>query len=122
LAAMQSLVWFYLAFGLVRLADQGFVQASSPPAIAKWFRRSQGTAMAILSLSSAAGGVVLPLLVNLVIRAWHWRVAWVMLVRIMFVLGLLPCVFLVKRQPEDLGLPVDGVTVSAHTEPAPSPH
>ena len=25
LAAMQSLVWFYLAFGLVRLADQGLV-------------------------------------------------------------------------------------------------
>ena len=35
--------------------------------------------MTILSLSSAAGGVVLPLLVDLVMRVWHWRVAWVML-------------------------------------------
>jgi hypothetical protein len=64
LATMQSLVWFYLAFGLARLADQGFVQALSPPAMAKWFRRSQGKAMAILTLSNAAGGVVLPLLVH----------------------------------------------------------
>ena len=104
------------------LADQGFVQASSPPAIAKWFRRSQGKAMAILSLSSAAGGVVLPLLVDLVMRVWHWRVAWVMLGGMMCVLGLLPCVFLVQRQPEDLGLPLDGVTASPHAEPSPSPY
>jgi MFS transporter, OFA family, oxalate/formate antiporter len=122
LAAMQSLVWFYLAFGLARLADQGFVQASSPPAIAKWFRRSQGKAMAILSLSSAAGGVVLPLLVDLVMRVWHWRVAWVMLGGMMCVLGLLPCVFLVQRQPEDLGLPLDGVTASPHASPSRSPY
>jgi len=121
LAAMQSLVWFYLAFGLARLADQGFVQAPSPPAIAKWFRRYQGRAMAMLSLSSAAGGVVLPLLVDLVIRAWHWRMAWVMLGGIMLVLGLLPCIFLVKRQPEDLGLSMDGVTSSPPAEPPPSP-
>jgi MFS transporter, OFA family, oxalate/formate antiporter len=118
LAAMQSLVWFYLAFGLARLADQGFVQASSPPAIAKWFRRSQGKAMAILSLSSAAGGVVLPLLVHLVMRVWHWRVAWVMLGGVMLIVGLLPCVVLIKRQPEDLGLSLDGITASAHVEPS----
>ena len=121
LAAMQSLGWFYLAFGLARLADQGFVQASSPPAIAKWFQRYQGRAMTILSLSSAAGGVVLPLLVDLVMRVWHWRVAWLMLGGMMLVLGLMPCIFLVKRQPEDLGLPLDGVTSSPPAEPWRSP-
>jgi MFS transporter, OFA family, oxalate/formate antiporter len=120
LAMMQSLTGFYLAFGLARLADQGFVQAPSPPAIAKWFQRYQGRAIALLALSSAAGGVVLPLLVDLVIRVWHWRLAWVMLAGIMLVLGLLPCVVLVKRQPEDLGLAMDGVPASlgapqAHT-------
>jgi len=108
LAAMQSLSWFYLAFGLARLADQGFVQVPSPPAVAKWFQRYRGRAMAVLFLSGSAGGAVLPLLVQLVITAWHWRMAWVMLSGIMLVMGLLPCSLLVRRQPEDLGLRVDG--------------
>jgi MFS family permease len=67
--------------------------------------------------------VALPLLVDLVIRVWHWRLAWVMLAGIMLVLGLFPCVVLVKRQPEDLGLAMDGVPASlcapsAHTTSA----
>jgi len=108
LAAMRSLEWFYLAFGLARLADQGCVQVSSPPAIAKWFQRYRGKAMAVLFFTTSAGGVALPPLVQLVITAWHWRMAWVMLSGIMLVIGLLPCALLVRRQPEDLGVPVDG--------------
>ena len=108
LAAMQSLGWFYLAFGLARLADQGFVQATSPPAIAQWFQRYRGRAMAALFFATSAGGVVLPPLVQQVISVWHWRIAWVVLGGVMLCLGLLPCAFLVRRQPEDPGLSVDG--------------
>ncbi len=113
LAAMRSLGWFYLAFGLARLADQGFVQVSSPPAIAKWFQRYRGRAMAALFFTTSAGGVALPPLVQWVITAWHWRMAWVMLSGVMLVMGLLPCALLVRRQPEDLGVPVDGKVLPA---------
>ena len=76
LAAVQSLLGFYVAFSLARLADQGFVQVCSPPAIAKWFQRYRGRAMAVLFFTSSAGGATLPLLVHFVIQTWHWRVAW----------------------------------------------
>ena len=112
LASMQSLLWFYLSFGLARLADQALVQAPSPPAIAKWFQRYRGRAMAVLFFTSSAGGVAVPILAQLVITAWHWRLAWLMLGGIMLLLGLLPCALLVRRQPEDLGLPVDGEMAS----------
>jgi OFA family oxalate/formate antiporter-like MFS transporter len=108
LATMQSLLGFYVAFGLARLADQGLVQAPSAPAIAKWFRRYRGRAMAVLFFTTSAGGMILPLLVHLVIRTWHWRIAWVVLSAIMLCLGLIPCALLVRRQPEDLGLLIDG--------------
>lgn len=108
LAAMQSLLGFYVAFGLARLADQGCVQAPSPPAVAKWFRRYQGRAMAVLFFTTSAGGVMLPLLVHLVIQTWHWRIAWLVLSIQMLCLGLIPCALLVRRQPEDFGLSVDG--------------
>ena len=118
LAAVQSLLGFYVAFSLARLADQGFVQVCSPPAIAKWFQRYRGRAMAVLFFTSSAGGATLPLLVHFVIQTWHWRVAWGVLSGIMLCLGLIPCALLVRRQPEDLGLLVDGEPVPA---PAASP-
>lgn len=121
LAAMRSLSWCYLAFGIARLADQALVQATSPPAVAKWFRRFRGRALAVLFLTTSAGGVTLPLLVQLVIQAWHWRLAWVMLSGIMLVFGLLPCVLLVRRQPEDLGLQIDGETANRGGASPPSP-
>lgn len=128
LAVMQSLTGFYLAFGLARLADQGFVQAPSPPAVAKWFQRYRGRATAMLFFVSSLGGVTLPLLVQVVIDVWHWRAAWIVLSAIMLCVGLVPCALLVRRQPEDLGLLVDGTTSvqpslaprpgQGHTQPA----
>jgi MFS transporter, OFA family, oxalate/formate antiporter len=117
LATMQALPGFYVAFGLARLADQAFVQAPSPPAVAKWFQRYRGRALAALFFASSAGGVVIPLLVHLVIQAWHWRLAWIVLAAIMLVVGLLPCALLVRRQPEDLGIPIDGISAPLPGQP-----
>lgn len=112
LALMQTLLWFYIAFGIARLADQGLVQAPSSPAIAKWFVRYRGRAMSVLFLITSAGGVVLPLMVQAVIELRTWREAWLVLGSIMLVVGLLPVFLLVRRQPEDMGLRVDGDVAS----------
>ncbi len=108
LAAMQSLLWFYIAFSVARLADQAFVQTPSSPAVVRWFLRYRGRALAILLLSASAGGVILPPLVQEIIDAWNWRAAWLMLAGVMLFAGLLPTVLLVRRQPEDMGLELDG--------------
>jgi MFS family permease len=71
LAGMQSLLGFYIAFGLARLADQDCVQACSPPAIARWFQRYRGRAMAVPFFASSVGSAALPLLVHFVIQMWH---------------------------------------------------
>jgi MFS family permease len=110
LAAMQTLVWFYLAFGLARLADQGFIQPSSPPAISKWFLRLRGRTLAILFFVTSVGGALLPLVAQLTIDAISWRVAWLILAGVMMIIGVLPTLFLVRRQPEDLGLNIDGAS------------
>ena len=120
LAMMQALIGFYVAFGLARLADQAFVQVPSPPAVAKWFQRYRGRALAVLFFASSAGGVAIPLLVHLVIAAWHWRTAWVVLAGLMLVVGLLPCALLVRRQPEDLGIPIDGISPPPQGQHPPS--
>ena len=115
LAAMTTLLWFFIAFSMARLADQAFVQAPSPPAVAKWFFRYRGRATAILFFLTSAGGVALPLMVQLVISLSSWRVAWVTLAGVVLVFGLVPCVLLVRRQPEDMGLSLDGDTSAENT-------
>lgn len=111
LAAMQTLIWFYIAFGLARLADQGFIQPASSPAVSKWFLRLRGRALAILFFVTSVGGVILPLAAQFTIDAIHWRAAWLILAGVMVIFGVLPSVFLVRRQPEDMGLAIDGAPI-----------
>ena len=108
LATAQALVGFYAAFTTVRIADQGLIQVSAAVTAGKWFARYRGRATGLVMLGSAGGVIVMAPLVQLVISTWDWRAAWVMLAGVMLVVGAVPALLLVRRQPEDLGLRVDG--------------
>ena len=54
---IDSLIGFYVFFGIARISDQGFIQSVSPPTISTWFDRNSGKALAILFVMNAAGGV-----------------------------------------------------------------
>ena len=108
LANAQALAAFYVAFTAVRIADQGLIQVSASVAAGKWFARYRGRATGLVMLGNAGGVIVMAPLVQLVISLWDWRAAWVMLAGSMLVVGVIPALLLVRRQPEDLGLTVDG--------------
>ena len=108
LAGAQALVGFYVAFTAVRIADQGLIQVSASVTAGKWFARYRGRATGLVMLGNAGGVIVMAPLVQLVISLWDWRAAWVMLAGSMLVVGALPALLLVRRQPEDMGLRVDG--------------
>ncbi len=115
LAGAQALAGFYVAFTAVRIADQGLIQVSAAVTAGKWFARYRGRATGLVMLGNAGGVIVMAPLVQLVISAWDWRAAWVMLAGVMLVVGALPALLLVRRQPEDLGLRVDGDGTSSLT-------
>ena len=108
LANAQVLAGFYVAFTAVRIADQGLIQVSASVTAGKWFARYRGRATGLVMLGNAGGVIVMAPLVQLVISLWNWRAAWVMLAGSMLVVGVIPALLLVRRQPEDLGLTVDG--------------
>ena len=108
LAGAQALWGFYVAFTAVRIADQGLIQVSASVTAGKWFARYRGRATGLVILGNAGGVIVMAPLVQLVISAWDWRAAWVMLAGVMLVVGAIPALLLVRRQPEDLGLEIDG--------------
>ena len=108
LSLMQSLLGFYLAFTASRIADQGGVKIGASVTAGKWFVRYRGRATGLVFFSGTLGIIALAPLTQLVITEWGWRAAWVTLGVVMFALGVAPCALLVRRQPEDMGLSLDG--------------
>ena len=108
LASVQSLLGFYAAFAIVRTADQGLIKIGGPPAVGKWFQRHRGRAMALVFFSGSTGVILLAPIVQLFVETWGWRAAWFLLGALMLVIGVLPSLALIRRQPEDLGLVMDG--------------
>jgi len=108
LSAMQTLLGFYVAFTVSRTADQGLIKIGAIPAVGKWFERYRGRAVALVFFAGSAGIVVLAPVVQIVMFTWGWRAAWLVLGAVMLALGVIPSFLIVRRQPEDLGLAVDG--------------
>ncbi|MCI0896243.1 MAG: MFS transporter [Chloroflexi bacterium] len=108
LSAMQTLLGFYIAFSVSRTADQGLIKIGAVPAVGKWFERYRGRAVALVFFGGSAGIVVLAPVVQIVMVTWGWRAAWLVLGAVMLALGVIPSFLIVRRQPEDLGLAVDG--------------
>ena len=108
LSVMHTLVGFYLAFTTARIADQGGVKIGTSVTTGKWFQRYRGRATGLVFFVETLGVIALAPLTHLVISQWGWRPAWLMLAALMFLLGVIPCALWVRRQPEDMGLEVDG--------------
>ena len=108
LSTAHALLGFYAAFTLIRVADQGLIQVGASVTAGKWFLRYRGRATGLVLLGGSLGIVVMAPAVQLVIDYWDWRAAWVMLATVMLCVGVVPSVLTVRRQPEDLGLAIDG--------------
>ena len=116
LSAVGSLAGFYMAFTVARSAEQGLVQVGAAPVVAKWFFKYRGRAMSLIFFASSAGMIITAPLVQVIISNFGWRLAWVMLAGNMFIIGVIPCALFIRRQPEDIGLMLDGLEVDESTE------
>ena len=108
LASMQTLLGFYVAFTVARIADQGLIKIGAPAAAGKWFERYRGRAISLVFFAGSGGIILLAPVVQFVIDVWGWRMAWLLLAGLMLALGVVPSSLVIRRQPEDLGLEVDG--------------
>jgi MFS family permease len=108
LSMAQALLGFYVAFTLCRISDQGLIKIGASVTAGKWFLRYRGRATGLVFFASSAGVIVMAPVVQLVITQWDWRAAWVVLAGVMLCIGVIPSAFIIRRQPEDLGLTIDG--------------
>lgn len=106
LSRTQSLWMFY---GSVVVIAIGMSAAAGPVgmvAVAYWFRRRRGRALAFLAVGTGASGVMVVVLAWL-ISAFEWRNALVIMAVVQLVVCL-PLAFSIRDRPEDIGLYPDG--------------
>jgi sugar phosphate permease len=111
MSRIDSLWGFYGAIVVIALGMGSCGGLVGQVAIANWFERKRGRALAILAVGPGASGVMVMILAWL-ISLFGWRDALAIMAVVIWATGI-PLAVLVRRRPEDYGLAPDG-------EPAPA--
>lgn len=105
---VDSLWQFYLLFGVCGgIAQITGANALPRVILPKWFVRKRGRVLGLAAMGPGLGPMLFPVSLQALIEVFDWREAW-------FVLGivalavLVPVSFMVRTQPEDMGLLPDG--------------
>lgn len=76
-----------------------------------WFIKKRPLAMGIFASAAALGGFAFPPLATVLISAYEWRISWLVLSGIVFIVSvLISSLILVRDRPEDMGLVPDGIS------------
>ena len=110
LVGMSSHAWqFIVLFSLVGIsglaAPNGLV--TSVP-VAKWFVRRRGRALAFSTAGLGISGIVFLPVTQWLIDGYGWRSTWQILAVMFMVISIPASAIFLRRQPEDMGLRVDG--------------
>jgi nitrate/nitrite transporter NarK len=107
----------WLFFGIGRGASIAGVQFGTTIAIANWFVRQRGKAMAIAGIGLRLGQALVPLMVLPIMLWLSWRHAYGVLAVAVLLLAVLPAYLFIRRRPEDYGMRPDGVLPTAELPP-----
>src|SRR5690606_15949348 len=103
---INSPLQFYGAFLVMAVGASLMGYITLTTAVVNWFERKRSTALSLVSVGGALGGVIVPLVV-LILEGWGWRNTAMLSAVIVLVVGL-PMTRLLVSRPSDLGLLPDG--------------
>jgi len=115
---VQGTVTLLIGFTLIRALGQGALSLVSVHAVAIWFVRRRGVAIALLGIGMSAWSGAFPSLVERLIEPFGWRATY-MLLGAMVAATILPLgALLFRDRPERFGLVPDGPRDPATAAPA----
>jgi len=92
--------------GMTGLAAPQNIMTSVP--VAKWFQRKRGMALALAATGLGIGGVFFLPITQLLLDHIGWRSTWVVMAVVFMALSVPLSAIFLRRQPEDMGLELDG--------------
>ena len=108
-AGVVTVIGLGLGFFGLRLLGRGALNMLGTILVSFWFRRMRGRATSVASgMGWLVGLGTLPPASHWLIAEFGWRGAWVALGLGVWVVMLLPAIFLVRKTPESVGLLPDG--------------
>jgi len=111
LSLTDNLLLFYAGYAVIGIGMAAMGTVPTSAVVSSWFKRRRGLAIGIMSVGVGMGGLALaPLVGGYLIPNFGWRVAYLALALLMWV--LIPLALLViKEKPADMGLYPDGAEV-----------
>ncbi len=106
LSRVESLWGFYGSVVVIAIGMSASVGPVGMVAVAHWFRRRRGRAMAVMAMGAGFSGVMVVILAGL-ISAFGWRDA-LLIIAVAQLVVCVPLALSVRNRPEDLGLLPDG--------------
>jgi MFS family permease len=104
-------IWqVYLCYSIAGLGCCFGGAISATTVANSWFIRKRSLAVGIIMGSAGVGGLIFPLVITALLNSIGWRVSWLVLGGILFLVGsLIGSWILVRNKPEELGQMPDGV-------------
>ena len=94
---------FYALYVPSRAVFSGPLELGASTAVSNWFTLRRPFALAALSVFHSIGLAGVPILMQMIIIGWSWRIAWGTLGLYTLAIGVLPAFLLMARRPEDMG-------------------
>ena len=94
---------FYALYVPGRAVFSGPLELGASTAVSNWFTHRRPFALAALGVFHSIGLASLPILMQMIIIGWNWRIAWGTLGIYTLAIGVLPSFLLMARTPEDMG-------------------
>ena len=110
LSRMNHLWYLYLSYIVIGIGMTAMGHVPASAIVSNWFKKRRGFAIGIMSTGIGAGGFALsPLIGGYLIPDFGWRVSYLVLAVLIWVLIIPLALFVVKTKPADMGLYPDGV-------------
>ena len=106
LSRVETLWGFYGSVVVIAIGMSASVGPVGMVAVAHWFRRRRGRALAVMAMGAGSSGIMVVILAGLV-SAFGWRDA-LLIIAVVQLVVCVPLALSVRNRPEDLGLLPDG--------------
>ena len=110
---VSGFVVLTLGFAALRFFGQGSLMLCAGNLASQWFDRKRGLALSLTMLGFSVSVAVHPPLAQWLAESLGWRMAWVVMGVVTWLMLLPPVLLLVFDRPEALGLRPDGTTGAA---------
>ena len=109
LSVMSNLWHFYVVYAVIGVGITAIGQVPTSAIVSNWFEKRRGLVIGVMSTGIGIGGFALaPLVGGYIIPSFGWRVSYLVLAMLAWVLIIPLALLVMKTKPADMGLYPDG--------------